>query len=62
LKSFILGIATICTPRALLSGRLVVRVSKWLDLIKIAVLGQAPRGLFGKINIGDGNIEGTLQN
>jgi hypothetical protein len=27
---------------------------------KIAVLGQALRGLFGKINLGDGNINGKL--
>jgi len=29
-------------------------------LRKIAVLGQAPIGLFGKINLGDENINGKL--
>jgi len=38
----------------------VVRFSKCLDLRKIAVLGQAHRALFGKINLGDGNINGKL--
>jgi len=36
----------------------VLNFSECHDLRKIAVLGQALRGLFGKINLGDGKING----